>query len=97
MGGNGGYNGGGGKALAAIGNYKGPISAVAAFVALAMYLGGILSDIQTDLNRNCDATADLGKAVIGVVSVDDELSEPKNKALRDDLVRQLRTQEDDCK
>ena len=75
---------------------KGTLGIITAMVTLAVLLSKPLSAIQTDLYNNCDAVNDVGKAVIGVVAVDDELAEKKNKPLRNDLIRQLRKQ-DDCK
>ena len=49
-----------------------------------------LANIQSGIQENCDATRDVGHAVIGVVSVDNELSESQNRNLRDALIRNLR-------
>lgn len=53
---------------------------------------GFLANIQTQLDRNCYATDRVGKAVIGVVSVDDELNKPHNEPLRRNLIQQLQVE-----
>lgn len=57
---------------------------------------GFLAHIQTQLDRNCDATAAVGASVVGVVSVDKELQQPKNKALKENLIQNLKSSRERC-
>jgi len=65
----------------------------AGLIAIVLFL----ANIQTQLDRNCDATAAVGAAVIGVVSVDDELGRTRNTPLRAQLIRSLHLSADSCK
>lgn len=57
---------------------------------------GFLAHIQTQLDRNCDASASIGTSVIGVISVDNELSKAANAPLRDSLIRTLKVNRERC-
>lgn len=52
--------------------------------------------IEGDINRNCEATADLAKGLASVAAVDNELSKPENKAQRDFVNSQLRKIRNGC-
>lgn len=57
---------------------------------------GFLAHIQTQLDRNCDATAAVGASVVGVVSVDDELNKKRNRPLRDNLIQNVKSSRERC-
>lgn len=60
-------------------------------------LVAIVAGIRSDIERNCNATADLGGIVTGIVAVDNELNKPKNENTRTIVIRHLRQIEDRCK
>lgn len=62
-----------------------PATIIAVFIAVVEGFSGI----QASINRNCDATADVGRVVSIVAGIDNELNDPENYSLRAELRRQL--------
>lgn len=58
---------------------------VAAVIAIILFL----ANIQTQLNRNCAATKNVGTVVAGVVATDNELARPNNADFRRTLILSL--------
>lgn len=56
-------------------------------IVIILFLAGIKSDID----RNCQNTAQLGTIVSGVIAVDIELSKPTNRDFQSNLIGSIRS------